>query len=122
MFVIFGWLKESTPVKPLLDTWCYHCNSQRTWELYCETEWVTFFDIRTFPFMKKYFLYCSKCHDTLPLDKHTGNTVMQLDSLGSSKSQMLHDNLVCELEKHQLSNKTERQLAYIRSIRDSNKN
>ena len=43
--------------------------------------------------------------------------VNKLEKLSHKKSQRLHDKLVAELEKHQLSNKTERQLKYIKSIR-----
>ena len=117
MFIIFGWLKESEHVKSLLDTYCYHCNNSTTWELCCETEWVTFFEIRTIPFIKKYFIVCDRCNDLFDLNKKISKGVTKLENLNRKRSKRLHDKLVAELEKYQLSNKTERQLEYIKSIR-----
>lgn len=117
MFIIFGWLKEEKHEKSLLDTYCYHCNNNSTWELCSETEWVTFFDIKTIPFLKKNYIVCSKCHDVFDLNKQISNGVNRLHKLSDAKSSQLHDLLVAELEQYQLSNKTERQLEYIRSIR-----
>lgn len=117
MFIIFGWLKEEQAVKPLIDTYCYHCSNSSTWHLCKETEWVTFFDIRTIPFITEYFIVCERCNDVFDLDKKTGRKVMSIHKLSSSKSEQLHDKLVKNLEKHQLANKTERQLAYIKAMR-----
>ena len=121
MFIIFGWLKETKHEKSLLDTYCYHCNNNSTWELCSETEWVTFFDIKTIPFLAKHYIVCDRCHDEFNLSKEITRGVTRLNKLSASKSRKLHDRLVSELEKHQLSNKTERQLEFIKSIRSKNK-
>lgn len=117
MIIIFGWLKEAKHEKSLLDTYCYHCNNNSTWELCSETEWVTFFDIKTVPFLKKYFIICNKCNDEFELNKKISKGVVKLHKLNAIRRQKLHDELVAKLEKYQLSNKTERQLEYIKSIR-----
>lgn len=119
MFIIFGWLKEARHEKSLINTYCYHCNSDSIWELYSETEWVTFFEIRTIPFLRKYFVVCRKCNDEFDLDKKISKGVNRLDRLSKRKSKKLHDLLVSELESYQLSNKTERQLEFIKSQRSS---
>ena len=109
--------KEQQVVKPLLDTYCYNCNNASTWHLCKETEWVTFFDIRTIPFINEHFLICERCNDVLDLDKKAGKKVEKLSPLSVKKSAQLHDNIVERMEAYQLSNKTERQLEYIKSMR-----
>src|SRR5262252_8332995 len=69
MIVIFGWVKETKPVgSALLQTYCYHCQKRASWDLWRETEWVSFFAVKTIPFLWKNFLVCSGCRDVYPLD------------------------------------------------------
>jgi len=68
MIIIFGWMKETKPIRPILETYCYHCQKQATWYLWRETEWVSFFDIKTVPFIWKNYLVCSGCEDVTHLD------------------------------------------------------
>ena len=51
MFIIFGWVKEVKEVGPALDCHCYRCQRKRTWEHWKEIEWVSFFLIKTIPFI-----------------------------------------------------------------------
>lgn len=122
MFLIFGWGKETKHEKSLLNTYCYHCNNNSTWELCSETEWATFFYFKTIPFLKKYFIVCSSCRDEFNLNKKISKGVTRLSKLSETKSKQLHDYLVSELENYQLSNKTERQKEYIKSMRSKNSN
>jgi len=121
MFIMFGWLKESVHVKPLIDTYCYHCNNNSTWELFRETEWVTFFELKTIPFINKHYIVCERCNDTFHLDKKTTKQVYKLQRLSERKSLRLHDHLVSQMEKEQLKGKSQRQLDYIKSIRSNRK-
>lgn len=58
MFVVFGWLMETRPVKPLLQCYSYVCQRGTSWELWRETEWVTLFRMRTLPFLSRDSLAC----------------------------------------------------------------
>jgi hypothetical protein len=117
MFIVYGWLKEKSHVKTLLTTYCYNCNYDSSWELWCETEWATFFAIKTIPFLKKFSIACRGCNDAFDLNKSLSKRIVRLTHLNKEKSDQLHDELVVCLEKHQMSNKTERQIEYIKSIR-----
>ena len=117
MFIIFGWLKEEVIVKSLIDTHRYHCNHSTNWYLCKETEWVTFFDIRTIPFINKYFIVCERCGDVFDLDRGLSKQINKLDSLSDRKRIDLHNALVQAMEKFQLRNKTERQIKYIKTMR-----
>jgi len=121
MFIMFGWLKETVHEKPLLDTYCYHCNNNSTWDLFRVTEWVTLFEIKALPFLNKHYIVCDRCNDTFDLDKKISKQVGKLHQLNPHKSQRLHDELVSQLEKKQLQGKSQRQLDYIKSIRSVNK-
>jgi hypothetical protein len=69
MIIIFGWVKETKPVRPtLIHNYCYHCQKRASWDLWRETEWVSFFAIKTVPFLWKNFLVCSGCGDVFHLD------------------------------------------------------
>jgi hypothetical protein len=61
MIIIFGWMKETQPVRPLAGSYCYHCQKTTTWQLWRETEWVSFFAVKTIPFIWKNFVVCPGC-------------------------------------------------------------
>jgi len=61
MIVVFGWLKEAKPVRPLLSSYCYHCQKTTHWHLWRETEWVSFFAVKTIPFISKNYVVCPGC-------------------------------------------------------------
>ena len=117
MIIIFGWMKESEYVKPLIDTYCYHCNNETTWHLCKETEWVTFFDVKTVPFINDFYISCEKCSDLYELKRPFGRKMMKLSTFSEAKRKALHDSLVKGMEKHQLADKTPQQIEYIRVMR-----
>lgn len=107
MIVIFGWLKEKTPVRPVLDCYCYVCQRESPRELWRETEWVTFFGARTLPFLSKYSLVCSRCDDETPID-HVHLKQLQCGEVAGT---------VAHLEKHQLANKNDVQRNFLLAAR-----
>jgi hypothetical protein len=109
MIIIFGWLKETKPVKPLLDCYCYVCQRKSSWELWRETEWVTFFGMRTLPFLSKDSLACSRCGDETPLERSRSQ---RLQRGGAAPSEA-----AAFLEGHQLSGKSEVQRNFLLSVR-----
>lgn len=119
MFIIIGSSTSVEHEKPLLDTYCYHCNRETTWDLYAEKHWVTFFFIRTFVFRKEHFLVCEHCRDHIDLTREEGRQVARLHRLTGNQSQELHDRLVKRIEQKQMGNKTEQQLNYIKSLREN---
>ena len=108
MIVIFGWVKDAKPIRPVADSYCYHCERKRTWDLWRETEWVSFFAVKTIPFLWKNFIVCSGCGDTVHLNGSPYKDVVERTSSGG---------LVAFLEEHQLSTKSELQRNFLRSIR-----
>lgn len=108
MFVVFGWLKETRPVRPLLDCYCYVCQRGTSWELWRETEWVTLFRMRTLPFLSKDSLACSRCGDEAPLARPHSQRLQSGDALADAPG---------FLENHQFASKTEVQRNFLRSSR-----
>lgn len=108
MIVIFGWLKEAKQIRPISDCYCYHCQRKRTWDLWRETEWVSFFAVKTIPFLWKNFIVCSGCGDKVRLNDVRYRQVLEGTPSGEFFS---------FLEAHQLSQKNELQRNFLRSIR-----
>lgn len=108
MIFIFGWLKETRSVRSIADCYCYRCQRKRTWDLWRETEWVTFFAVKTIPFLWKNFIECSGCGDSVRLNDSRYTQVSQGRASGE---------LLAFLEAHQLSQKNELQRNFLRSIR-----
>lgn len=108
MIVIFGWLKEKRPVTTVLQCYCYVCQRKSEWEILRETEWVTFFAVRTIPFLSKEFLACGRCGDETAINKAEARSLLT----GNSASEMIH-----RLEEVQLANKNEVQRNFLLSAR-----
>jgi hypothetical protein len=108
VFFIFGWVKESKEVGRALDCYCYRCQRIRAWEHWRETEWVSFFGIKTIPFLWKNFVPCTTCRDPV--------------RLGAAQARQVEDkkefpSLAAFLEEHQLSQKSELQRNFLQSQR-----
>jgi hypothetical protein len=67
MFFMFGWLKETRPVREVGTCYCYVCLRPQAWELWRETEWVTFSRQRVLPFLCRDMLVCARCQDVARL-------------------------------------------------------
>jgi hypothetical protein len=96
MIIIFGWLKETKPIRPLLDSYCYHCQKTTNWHLWRETEWVSFFAVKTVPFIWKNYVVCPGCEYVFPL---AWNRYLQVASPSTQRG------VVKEIESGQLSAK-----------------
>lgn len=108
MIVIFGWLKEARPVKTVLECHCYVCQRNSSWELWRETEWVTFFGVRTIPFLNKDALACSRCGVHTSIDRsHSRRLIDGNDTEGTTAF----------LEKFQLAGKSEVQRNFLLATR-----
>ena len=108
MIIIFGWLREAKEVGPGLDCYCYTCQRSRPWEHWRETEWVTFFDIRTIPFLSKNHVVCAACRQPIQLNGRQSGQLQNKDQWPS---------LVHFLEEHQLAEKSELQRNFLLSQR-----
>jgi len=65
MFIIFGWVKEEYDQINFTQCYCYNCSDIKRWVLRTETEWVSFFAIKTIPFLIKRNVYCERCGDNI---------------------------------------------------------
>ena len=104
MIIIFGWLKETQRIRPAIRSYCYHCQKRATWHLWRETEWVSFFAVKTVPFLWKNFLVCEGCEDSFPLDRS------RYVQLSSPQMQAL---IAGALEEKQLAPKNEVQRNFL---------
>ena len=104
MIIIFGWLKETKPVRPLLNSYCYHCQKSTQWHLWLETEWVTFFDIRTLPFIWKNYIVCPGCRHVFHLK---WSDYLRIASPGTQKE------IAASIESEQLAGKNEIQRRFL---------
>lgn len=73
-----------------------------------ETEWVSFFTVKTIPFLSNSFVVCSFCKESVLLT----NSQAQL-----LKDEKRHLQLIAFLEEHQLSKKTAVQRSFLLSQR-----
>jgi hypothetical protein len=110
MIVIYGWLKEKRPVKSVFDCYCYVCQGTESWQVLRETEWVTFFGMRTIPFLSKSSLACSRCEDQTPLDRAHASRLLRGDETAKS---------VAFVEEFQLARKSVVQRNFLLSMRAS---
>ena len=108
MIVMFGWVKDARQIGAGLKCWCYRCQRQRGWELWKETEWVSFFMVKTIPFLSKHHLVCPACREALAIDAG------QARRLGSPTGQQ---DITWQLEELQLASKSEVQRGFLLSQR-----
>ena len=104
MIIIFGWLKETRPVRPLLNSYCYHCQKTTTWHLWRETEWVSFFAVKTIPFIWKNHVVCPGCEYAFPL---SWNLYFQISSPSTGAA------VAAAIESSQLSVKNQVQRNFL---------
>jgi hypothetical protein len=117
MFIVFGWVKKGKRERPLLDTYCYQCKRQTTWDWFRLTDWLSIFFIELVPVKDDHLLACQGCGDQLPLTKNEARGIKRLKQLSDSESKQLHDALVQRLEDHQLDGKTATQREFLKSKR-----
>ena len=110
MIFIYGWLKEKRLVKPVLNCYCYVCQRTESWGVLRETEWVTFFGMRTIPFLSKDALACTRCGDHTPLDKAHSARLLRGDGLNKSEA---------FVEQYQLARKNDVQRNFLLATRAS---
>jgi hypothetical protein len=108
MIVMFGWVKDRTEVGRALSCYCYRCQRTRDWEHWRETEWISFFMIRTIPFLRTNFVVCSACREPIQLDSVRSRQLKSTSGLS---------DLASFLEAHQLSQKSEVQRRFLLSHR-----
>lgn len=108
MIIVFGWLRENRPVRPLFDCYCYVCQRSSSWELWRETEWVTLFGMRTLPFLSKDSLACSRCGDHTPLERQHSHELQSGLALSDAAG---------FVERYQLKGKSDVQRNFLLSAR-----
>lgn len=111
MFIMFGWVKERKEVGPALSCHCYRCQRTRTWEHWKETEWVSFFTIKTIPFLSKSYLVCEACREPVALD----GTRARFIGVAANEHRLAQF-----LDEHQLAQKTPVQRSYLLAQREQN--
>ncbi|POP41048.1 hypothetical protein CHU32_24085 [Superficieibacter electus] len=104
MIIIFGWLKERYIHCVLLSAWCFQCSRIKSWALAYEKEWVTFFGIKTIPFICKRFLVCEGCGDVIPLTWREWRTWFASGDVAAGQH---------FIEQYQLARKTEVQRRFL---------
>lgn len=102
MFIIFGWQKEAQNFTQFNACYCYNCADIKQWILYVETEWVSFFGIKTIPFLTKRNVYCERCGDILDFPNR------QYLAIKNNPESIAH-----YIENSQLAKKTEIQRKYL---------
>jgi hypothetical protein len=108
LIIIFGWLKEAKEVGPGLDCYCYCCQRTRPWEHWRETEWVSFFAIKTIPFLWKNHVVCAACRQPIELDR------LRMAQLQNKEH---WPSLAAFLEDYQLAEKSDLQRNFLRAQR-----
>jgi hypothetical protein len=116
MLIIYGWRKEGHSVKQALECYCYVCQRNSDWYVWRESEWVTFFGVKTIPFIFKHFLICAQCKDKSALTKKHLRHIMN--------GKEIPDETITFLEQYQLGSKNAVQRNYLLSMkaeRESNR-
>ena len=109
MFVMFGWVKDAREVQAGLRCYCYRCQRTRQWECWKETEWVSFFTVKTIPFLSSTHVVCGACREAFKLDARRARQLgiaSELPRLGA------------HLEDLQLAGKSEVQRGYLKAQRE----
>lgn len=106
---MFGWVKEAQEIGPALACYCYRCQRKRTWDHWKETEWVSFFTIKTIPFLSKSHVVCGGCRESVLLDRERSRL------LGNAERAR---HLAEFLEEHQLAQKSAVQRSFLLAQRE----
>jgi len=108
MFVVFGWVKDAKEIGSAVRCYCYRCQRVRQWECWRETEWVSFFMVKTIPFLSKTHLVCAACREAFQLDAQRAR------QLGIATERFPFAD---HLESLQLAGKSEVQRAFLKAQR-----
>lgn len=100
MFIVFGWDTTVEPLDSLLTTRCLHCAHDTKWSIWKETQWLSLFFIKVFPYINTYYISCEQCGDSCELSKEMSLRVLDV----SQRDQVLHDELVGIIQKNQVRN------------------
>jgi hypothetical protein len=111
MIIMFGWIKEAKEFGSALDCYCYRCQRKRSWEHWKETEWVSFFTIKTIPFLTKTHVVCGGCRESVLLDSKRSKFIGNETSLSHLRE---------FLEEQQLSEMSAVQRSYLLAQRTQN--
>ena len=109
MFIMFGWVKETKEIGAGLACYCFRCQRPRTWARWKQTEWVSFFTIKTIPFLSTSHAVCTGCREAIRLE---GKHAKAADD-GKHTS-----HLIDYLEERQLAHKSPVQRSYLLAQRD----
>lgn len=109
MIIIFGWLKEYSRQYGFVKPYCYNCGQKTLWILQKETEWISFFAVKTIPFIFKYSVFCERCGDKVDIPAPTYLTYRNK-----------HPQLQNHIEITQLGRKTSVQQIYLTQLRNMN--
>jgi len=120
MLIIAGSTKKGKRERSLLDTYCYQCRKQTTWDWIRLTEWFTVFFVALLPITSEHYLVCTGCKDHLKLLADDACGVKNLQRLPADDSRQLHDRLVQRLEDQQLAGKSDTQREDLKRHRREN--
>ncbi|MEP6503719.1 MAG: hypothetical protein ABJD97_10330 [Betaproteobacteria bacterium] len=109
MFVMFGWVKDAKALDASVRCYCYRCQRTRSWEAWKETEWVSFFMVKTIPFLSKTHIVCAACREAFALDARRAR------QLGIAAELPL---FVGHLERLQLAGKSAVQRGFLQAQRE----
>ena len=109
MFVMFGWVKDAKEIGSAVRCYCYRCQRVRPWECWKETEWVSFFMVKTIPFLSKTHVVCAACREAFQLDAQRARQL----GIATELSRFAE-----HLENLQLAGKSEVQRAFLKAQRE----
>ncbi len=109
MFVMFGWVKDAREVADPLRCWCFRCQRMRQFECWKETEWVSFFMVRTIPLLSSTHVVCHACREAVKLDARRARRL----EVAAPAS-----DFVDHVEDLQLAGKSEVQRRFLKAQRD----
>lgn len=112
MFIVFGWGHTKTHNYGEINrSHCSRCNSETAWELNRTSEWFTLFFLPVFPYLRKNYVSCSVCGNTVEINTSTAREVITSLDTGTTHTPEL-------FEDPEMAGKTEIQKNYIRHMRE----
>lgn len=83
---------------------------------------MTFYEIRTLPFLSKYYFVCADCNDDVGLAPGEFRNVKKcMQKKGTINGSEIHKALLKRIEEQQLADKNETQLNWIRATMEAEK-
>jgi hypothetical protein len=115
VWIIFGWEKIEKPLGEVGAAYCFDCQRDTQWEVWNESEWVTFSALKVFRFIHKHELQCNGCSTVLPLHASEFKQIdRHMRTAGSIDNTPIQSTLAARIERSQLADKPPLQMKFIK--------